>query len=75
MNFKYKLMEQEEQKLNSLPDNAYRELKRGEEYKPIMPVNSQPKEVTPYSVVFGVIMAGYFFGCSGLFGVESRAGI
>ena len=27
-------MEQEEQKLNSLPDNAYRELKPGEVYKP-----------------------------------------
>ena len=33
-------MEQEEQKLNSLPDNAYRELKPGEVYKPIMPANS-----------------------------------
>ncbi len=35
-------MEQEEQKLNSLPDNAYRELKPGEVYKPIMPANSKP---------------------------------
>ena len=29
-------MEQEEQKLNSLPENAYRELKPGEKYKPMM---------------------------------------
>lgn len=50
-------MEQEEQKLNSLPDNAYRELKPGEVYKPIMPANSKPREVTTYSVVFGIIMA------------------
>ena len=41
-------MEQEEQKLNSLPDNAYRELKPGEVYKPIMPANSKPREVTTY---------------------------
>ena len=47
-------MEQEEQKLNSLPDNAYRELKPGEVYKPIMPANSKPREVTTYSVVFGM---------------------
>ena len=53
-------MEQEEQKLNSLPDNAYRELKPGEVYKPIMPANSKPREVTTYSVVFGIIMAIVF---------------
>ena len=40
-------MGQEEQKLTSLPDNAYRELNPGEEYKPIMPAGSKPKEVTP----------------------------
>ena len=39
-------MEQEEQKMNSLPENAYRELKPGEEYKPMMPANTKPKEVT-----------------------------
>ena len=50
-------MGQEEQKLTSLPDNAYRELNPGEEYKPIMPAGSKPKEVTPYSVIFGIIMA------------------
>ena len=43
-------MEQEEQKMNSLPENAYRELKPGEEYKPMMPANTKPKEVTVYSV-------------------------
>ena len=34
----------------SLPDNAYRELKPGEEYVPMMPADAKPKEVTPYSV-------------------------
>ena len=41
-------MEQEKQ-LTSLPENAYRELKPGEEYTPIMPASSSPREVTPYS--------------------------
>ena len=59
-------MEQEEQKLNSLPDNAYRELKPGEVYKPIMPANSKPREVTTYSVVFGIIMAIVFSAYLGL---------
>ena len=31
----------------SLPENAYRELKPGEEYTPVMPASSNPKEVTP----------------------------
>ena len=39
-------MEQDKQ-LTSLPENAYRELKPGEEYTPVMPASSNPKEVTP----------------------------
>ena len=63
-------MEQENKQMNSLPDNAYRELAPGEEYKPMMPANTKPKEVTPYSVTFGIIMA-----VSSLPWTESRTGI
>lgn len=63
-------MEQEEQKLNSLPDNAYRELKLGEVYKPIMPANSKPREVTTYSVVFGIIMAIVFSAAAAYLGLK-----
>ena len=63
-------MEQEEQKLNSLPDNAYRELKPGEVYKPIMPANSKPREVTIYSVVFGIIMAIVFSAAAAYLGLK-----
>lgn len=45
---------------NSLPDNAYRELRPGEEYHPVMPAASRPKEVTLYSVLFGIVMAIVF---------------
>ena len=63
-------MEQEEQKLNSLPDNAYRELKPGEVYKPIIPANSKPREVTTYSVVFGIIMAIVFSAAAAYLGLK-----
>lgn len=63
-------MEQEEQKLNSLPENAYRELKPGEEYTPIMPANARPKEVTLYSVIFGIVMAIIFSAAAAYLGLK-----
>ena len=55
-------MEQENKQMNSLPDNAYRELAPGEEYK--------PKEVTPYSVTFGIIMAVIFSAAAAYLGLK-----
>ena len=63
-------MEQEELKQSSLPENAYRELKPGEEYKPMMPANSKPKEVTLYSVLFGIIMAIIFSAAAAYLGLK-----
>lgn len=56
--------------MNALPDNAYRELAPGEEYKPMMPANSKPKEVTPYSVTFGIIMAIVFSAAAAYLGLK-----
>ena len=56
--------------MNSLPDNAYRELAPGEEYKPMMPANTKPKEVTPYSVTFGIIMAVIFSAAAAYLGLK-----
>ena len=56
--------------MNSLPDNAYRELAPGEEYKPMMPAGSRPKEVTPYSVTFGIIMAIVFSAAAAYLGLK-----
>ncbi len=56
--------------MNSLPDNAYRELAPGEEYKPMMPANTNPKEVTPYSVTFGIIMAIIFSAAAAYLGLK-----
>ena len=50
-------MEQEKQ-LTSLPENAYRELKPGEEYTPIMPASSNAAEWT--GLVMYLALIGYF---------------
>ena len=60
-----------EQKKNiSLPENAYRELKAGEEYQPIMSAQSTPAEATPYSVTMGVIMAIIFSAAAAFLGLK-----
>ena len=62
-------MEQQKQNV-SLPDNAYRELKLGEEYKPLMPANTTPAEVTPYSVTMGIVMAIIFSAAAAFLGLK-----
>ena len=54
----------------SLPENAYRELKAGEEYQPVMPATSTPAEATPYSVTMGVVMAIIFSAAAAFLGLK-----
>ena len=61
---------QQEQPKTSLPENAYRELKPGEEYKPIMGANETPAEVTPYSVTLGILMAVLFSAAAAYLGLK-----
>ena len=61
---------QQEQLKTSLPENAYRELKNGEEYEPIMGAKMQPREVTPYSVTIGIIMAVIFSAAAAYLGLK-----
>ena len=65
-------MEQEPKQPASLPDNAYRELAPGEKYSPVMPASSKPKEVTVYSVVFGIVMAIVFSAAAAYLGLRDR---
>ena len=60
----------EHKKNISLPENAYRELKAGEEYQPIMSAQSTPAEATPYSVTMGVIMAIIFSAAAAFLGLK-----
>ena len=53
-----------------LPDNAYKELKEGEVYRPVMdPAESVP-EVTPYSVLLGLAMAILFSAAAAYSGLK-----
>ena len=60
-----------EQKKNiSLPETAYRELKPGETYTPLMPASTSPREATPYSVIMGVAMAILFSAAAAFLGLK-----
>ncbi len=60
----------EENKNYSLPENAHRELGPGEEYKPILGPEKNFPEVTPYSVVMGVIMVVIFSAAAAYLGLK-----
>jgi putative OPT family oligopeptide transporter len=63
-------MEHTNSKPKGLPENAYRELKEGEEYKPIMsPTKSYP-EVTPWSVFMGIVMTVIFSAAAAYLGLK-----
>ena len=49
----------EEEKI-ILPDNAFRELKEGEKYEPVMSPQRTYAEVNGWSVTWGVLMAMLF---------------
>jgi putative OPT family oligopeptide transporter len=59
-----------DEKLSGLPENAYRELKEGEEYKPILSPLEKYREVTPWSVVWGVLMAILFSAAAAYLGLK-----
>ncbi len=60
----------EEKKNYSLPENAHRELGPGEEYKPILDPGKNYPEVTPYSVVMGLIMVVIFSAAAAYLGLK-----
>lgn len=59
-----------EDKVIGLPENAYRELKEGEVYKPLMSPDKQYKEVTPWSVLWGLVMAVLFSAAAAYLGLK-----
>ncbi|MBQ9893228.1 MAG: oligopeptide transporter, OPT family [Bacteroidales bacterium] len=54
----------------SLPENAQRELKPGEEYKPLLKPESTFPEVTPYSVIMGIVMVVLFSAAAAYLGLK-----
>ncbi len=63
-------MENEEFKELQLPENAFRELKDGEEYSPIMKPGQNYPEVNGWSVTWGIIMAIVFSAAAAYLGLK-----
>lgn len=63
-------MKEEEEKASGLPENAYRELGEGETYHPLMPPEKTYKEVTPWSVLWGLVMAVVFSAAAAYLGLK-----
>lgn len=59
-----------EKKQVGLPENAFRELKGGEEYEPVMSPDKTYKEVTVWSVLWGIAMAILFSAASAYLGLK-----
>jgi putative OPT family oligopeptide transporter len=63
-------MEIKESKPKGLPENAYRELREGEEYKPLMSPEKRYPEVTPWSVTMGILMTIIFSAAAAYLGLK-----
>ena len=53
-----------------LPENAFRELKDGEEYKPVMSPQESYREVSPWSITWGILMAVIFSAAAAYLGLK-----
>ena len=53
-----------------LPENAFRELKEGEEYEPLMSPQTRYPEVNAWSVTWGVLMAMLFSAAAAYLGLK-----
>ncbi len=65
-----KTHEQMDKKNLTLPENAHRELKPGEEYKPLLGADKKYKEVTFYSVSMGILMVILFSAAAAYLGLK-----
>ena len=63
-------MKQEEDKFTGLPENAFRELKPGEVYNPLMGPSKNYPEVNIWSVAWGIAMAILFSAAAAYLGLK-----
>ncbi len=63
-------MKQENEKPTGLPENAFRPLNEGEEYKPLMLPDKKYPEVNFWSVSWGILMAVLFSAASAYLGLK-----
>ena len=62
-------VEQEQPEIK-MPENAYRELKEGEEYKPILLGDKKYPELNAWTIVWGIIMAIIFSAATAYAGLK-----
>ena len=63
-------MEDKEKEVVQLPDNAFRELKEGEEYHPVMDAHRNYPEVNGWSVTWGILMTMLFSAAAAYLGLK-----
>ncbi len=63
-------MEQNEKQQVQLPENAFRELKDGEQYEPVMSPRKVYPEVNGWSVTWGILMAILFSAAAAYLGLK-----
>lgn len=63
-------MKTEEEKITALPENAFRVLKPGEVYNPLMSPDKQYSEVNLWSVMWGIAMAVLFSAAAAYLGLK-----
>ncbi|MBR3123236.1 MAG: oligopeptide transporter, OPT family, partial [Prevotella sp.] len=63
-------MEEKEKMAAGLPENAFRELKQGERYEPLMSPEGNYPEVNAWSVTWGVLMAMLFSAAAAYLGLK-----
>lgn len=63
-------MEEKEKMAAGLPENAFRELKQGEQYEPLMSPEGNYPEVNAWSVTWGVLMAMLFSAAAAYLGLK-----
>ena len=63
-------MENKTEQSIEIPENAFRELKEGEEYHPIMSPQQTYREVSPWSITWGILMTVLFSAAAAYLGLK-----
>ncbi len=64
------MSEHSSEPIKGLPENAYKELKEGESYRPVMPPEQKFSELTAWSIGLGLLMAVIFSAAAAYSGLK-----
>ena len=63
-------MSENQEQIKGIPENAFRELKEGEVFEPLMSPKKVYPEITVWSVVWGLVMAAVFSAAAAYLGLK-----